>query len=413
MTDSTATVDAPLTSPADQLAAQMKNRIADFGGEIEAFAAEHSDDPAAARRIVAHALRSAADFRAASAADWQPASLGFDFDASLPAPDWIVTRAIERGTVVVLSGDTGAAKSILASSLIPAALQDGEWLGLRTNIERLTVIDEENPERLVQARLRALGTDNDTCQRFRYFSREGLTVGDGGRSDAWLRAHLDEFRPDLLIVDTLMAACAVEDTNSNSEAVRVMKVLRALARDFDCAVLLLHHERKQHKDYPSSSGQAMLGARQWAGQSDAHMTLTVKSDLIEDEAEDEGHKSLRRTFRWRPAEKDRDGRANKPQRVCVASEKDSQGRLLWMTVENEGDIEDAPSETDALATQIGATVQRGEGEMSTAAVAAAVGRDAQQPTFKRALTAAVEAGLVTKPSRGRYAAGSVQAGIDV
>jgi len=44
-----------------------------------------------------------------------------------------------------------------------------------------------------------------------------------------------------------MAACAVEDTNSNAEAVTVMKHLRALAEEFECAVLVLHHERKQAK----------------------------------------------------------------------------------------------------------------------------------------------------------------------
>jgi hypothetical protein len=394
------------TSPRDasdkstaQIKALLKGKLADLVSQAE----EHATNPEAARKLVTQTLREYADTRF----DWEPTPIDFDFDAEPPAPDWIVTRAIERGTVVVLSGDTGAAKSIVSSSLLASALADSDWLGLSTNIQRLTVIDEENPARLVQARLRALGAQNDAAESFRYFNREGLAIGDAGRSDAWLRGHLEEFRPDLLIVDTLMAACAVEDTNSNSEAVRVMKLLRSLAREFGCAVLLLHHERKQNKDYPTSSGQAMMGARQWAGQADAHMTLTVESDLIEEEADTEGHTSLRRTFKWRPAEKDRDGRSNRAQRVCVASEKDSSGRLLWMVVENEGEIDEQPSETDALAASLGSLVQRSEADMTTAELASAIGRDSKDGTFKRAITAAVDNGYIEKVKRGVYRFGSL------
>jgi hypothetical protein len=206
------------------------------------------------------------------------------------------------------------------------------------------------------ARLRALGVDNRMRDRFRYFSREGFAVGDGGAADAFLREHLED---------------------------------------------------------PSSSGQAMMGARQWAGQADAHMTLTVESDLIEEDSDRDGHRTLRRIFNWRPAEKDRDGRANRPQGVCVASEKDSDGRLLSMSVVNEGDIEEATSETDALAQQIGGLVQRGAAEISTGEIAAGVGRDPQDIMFKRALTAAADRQLVVKLRRGVWAAGTTEAGLSV
>jgi RecA-family ATPase len=49
---------------------------------------------------------------------------------SSSGPDHVVHRLIERGTVAVLSGDTGAAKSIVSMSLLPAALNGEEWLGV-------------------------------------------------------------------------------------------------------------------------------------------------------------------------------------------------------------------------------------------------------------------------------------------
>ncbi len=396
-----------------QLRAQITNKVATLGSQIEAYAVEHSENPNAAKKLVTDTLRRLADSRTVSAADWKPQPVTFDFDAEPPTPDYVIDRTLERRNVGVLGGDTGAAKSIVGSALACAALSYGEWLGRSTHIERVTIIDEENPRRLVMSRLRALGMQNSDRGRLRYFNREGIAIGDGKQTDAWLRAHLDEFRPDLVIVDTLMAACEIDDVNSNSEAVKRMKVLRALAEQFDCAFLVLHHERKQNKDYPSSSSQASLGARQWIGQADAQMTITVESDLIEDDAETEGHTSLRRTFKWRPREKDRDGSSNRPQRVCVASERDTAGRLLWMLVENEGEIDEQASETDALAVSLGSLVQRSEAEMTTAELAAAVGRDAKDGTFKRAITAAGDRGYIEKAKRGIYVAGQTVTGLDV
>ncbi len=333
------------------------------------------------------------------------AGLDFDFDAEPEDPDWAIVGVVERGTVVHLDGDTGAAKSIMQESLASDCLAGCDWLGHETRVHRVSVVDEENPGRLVRSRMAALGTPQDQRHRLAYFSRRGAQIGDGGATDAGLREHLASFRPCLLIIDTLMAACAVEDANSNAEAVRVMGMLRQLAEEFSCGIIILHHERKRSKDNAAfGSGQATLGARQWVGQADGQMTITIETDLVVTPSDDGEH--LRRTFRWRPAEKDRDGRVNLTHRVAVESEKDDRGRLLWMTVHDEGVIEKATTETDALARSIGAFVQAAEEPVTTAQIAAAAGRSAQDITFKRALEAAMAAEFIFRERRGVYAAGS-------
>jgi AAA domain len=384
------------------LDAQARVKVASAMADVEAQVVEHADDPEAAKAAIAEAVKRFATARVVTDADWQPEAIAFDFDATPERPVYVVDRLLERGTLGVLSGDTGAAKSIVASSLVKAAVNGEAWLDHETSIGRILVVDEENPDTLVRARLRALGVTNANRDRLRYFGREGISIGDGGASDAWLRSELDDYRPDLLVIDTLMAACDLEDTNSNSEAVRLMKHLRALAREFDCAVLLLHHERKRSKDNPSSSGQAMMGARQWAGQADLHMTLTVESDLIEDTVPSAGGKAasrkLRRTFKWRPAEKDRAGTVNRPRRVAVESEKDDGGRLLWMTVTDEGPIDDAGAAENTEASILG-YLRDDSAASGRRDIAAAVGeRNPGEPsgTFKRALAGLVEAGKVAK-----------------
>ncbi len=406
MNDST----VALTSHADekQLSAQVRAKLADAFTDAEAIATEHVDD---AEQFVTGIVKGIVGAKTAGSTEWQPQPVTFDFDADLQPPDWIVDGTIERETLTVLSGDTGAAKSIVSSALV-LALDAQEWLGLPTHIDRMTVIDDENPEALILARLKALGADNELRDRLTYFNRQGFRIGDRGSTDAFLRAHLEDFRPDLLVIDTLMAACDVEDQNNNAEAVRIMRFLGSLATEYECAVLLLHHERKQSKLLPSSSGQAMMGARQWAGQADAHMTLTVESELIESEPDEEGNRTLHRTFKWLPREKDRSGRSNVPHRVAVDSEKDESGRLLCMVVSDEGIIENATTEQDALALQIGAFVQREAGEQPTGAIAKGIGKDAQDSTFKRSLGIACDRGYIENTKRGRYAPGT-EAVLDV
>jgi hypothetical protein len=56
------------------------------------------------------------------------------------------------------------------------------------------------------------------------------------------------------------------------------------------------------------------------------MTLTVESEFSTEE-QDGGGEVTRRSFKFRPAEKDRDGRSNRPRRLAVTSERDAAGPL--------------------------------------------------------------------------------------
>ncbi len=90
----------------------------------------------------------------------QPLAFDFDAPAPAPAPRYLVDRLLERGEVFVLSGDTGAAKSIVTTDLVVAGLRERGWLGREVAARRFLIMDEENPERIVVARLRALGMTN-------------------------------------------------------------------------------------------------------------------------------------------------------------------------------------------------------------------------------------------------------------
>ena len=224
----------------------------------------------------------------------------------------------------------------------------------------------------------------------------------------------------MIVIDTLMAATSISETNDNGQAVKMMNHLRAITEQHDCAILILHHERKQSREHPNSSGQAAMGARQWIGQADAQMTLTVASpmDVQDFGAADapgriapEATRRLSKTFKWLPAEKDREGEPNRAQIVSVTSEKGEDRRLLWMIVENEGELLSTHEETgdEMLAISIGALVQSWGSQGKRADIAKSLGRDAKDKDFRRALEHALEAGYIVKGKKqGDYAPGSVK-----
>ncbi len=268
----------------------------------------------------------------------------FDFTKPISEPDWLIRNLIERATVNVCSGDTGAAKSIHWQDASARVLKGEDWLGRETTASRVLYVDEENPARVVHSRLAALGIDNADRDRFRYYRRKGIRVGVD-RWTQWLHEECEDFRPDLVVIDTAMAALAV-DTNDNDAVVDLYtSTLRPLAERFNLAVVILHHERKPGAQEKRHAGYAMMGARQWAGQADVHMTLTAAGRYTPT-PRDEGGYDTAKEFLFSVA-KGRDGHDEREERTIVRGVKDDRERLLSMVVEYGGRVEGETAEIEA------------------------------------------------------------------
>jgi hypothetical protein len=77
-----------------------------------------------------------------------------------------------------------------------------------------------------------------------------------------LESALDALRPDVLILDPLVAFCGGGNMNDNSVMSQVMRELKRLAAKFDCAVLVVHHTRKGKTalDDPGGEAERISGA---------------------------------------------------------------------------------------------------------------------------------------------------------
>lgn len=114
-------------------------------------------------------------------------------DGPPPPPRWIADGLIERGTVTLVSGDTGAGKSLLVAALAGAVVRDDEWIGRSVEQGNVAYCDEEMVDALALARLWALGLRAEHGDRLFYSCRAGLQLDDDEHYVALCDA-LDELR---------------------------------------------------------------------------------------------------------------------------------------------------------------------------------------------------------------------------
>lgn len=86
-----------------------------------------------------------------------------------------------------------------------------------------------------------------------------------------LRVAIATCRPRLLVLDPFVRLVSRIDENSAADVSAVLGSLRAIQRDHDVAILLVHHARKSPVSHPN---QAYRGSSDFAAWSDSNLLLT-------------------------------------------------------------------------------------------------------------------------------------------
>ncbi len=323
----------------------------------------------------------------------------FDLEAAQEPVQWVADGLLEAGTVCVLSGDTSAGKSQVALALTAAILGGTRWLGQSVKQGRVVYVDGENSRRIVADRLRAFGVPNEDLEGLRYYLRAGVLLGDPWW-DRWLLDVATDHHANLVVIDTASSVVGA-DPNSNHDVCALYRdALRPLAR-LGALVLLLCHERKTHDGQRGSGSQATMGARAWAHQADAHITMRATGEL-KDEATDGG----RTAQRW-PIElefpKTRDGVAQaRTLRWALVSERSADYRLIWQRIEPDlsPDRREA-ADADRDADVVDVIASHGEA-MRKAEIAEALNLKPRDGSLGRTLRRLVESGVLVQPEHGVY-----------
>jgi RecA-family ATPase len=213
-----------------------------------------------------------------AAKPWEPPTL--ELADSLPEPpDWLVSGLIERGTVTVFAGDTGAVKSMLNLDLAAALVRGRPWLGRQVDRARVVYVDNEQPANVVSRRAWALGLRPEDGEDLRYYNRQAVRL-DNPKSTALLKRLLGPEGYEVLIVDTLLASQRGE-VNSNTDVARLLDAVRELAENTGSTVIILHHQRKPGEDGGADTSLATMGARYIVGGADNLITVSKRDDLAE------------------------------------------------------------------------------------------------------------------------------------
>jgi len=159
---------------------------------------------------------------------------------------WSIEGVLPKEGAGIVAGPAGYGKSWMLLDVAIEHARGGKWLGqFATAQGRVLYLDEESSPALLRHRLTRLlaakGLSADQLD-LHVAVGQGLSFSNPASVEQ-LRRLLDQLRPALVIVDSLIRVHRAEE-NSASEMAQVFKAVKALIREFGCAFLFADHQRK-------------------------------------------------------------------------------------------------------------------------------------------------------------------------
>lgn len=194
---------------------------------------------------------------------WRQNELKVAF-SGIPHRRWLYGFDLVRGELTVIASPGGVGKSSLAIGMATSIATGRELLGekIRGNDLNVLLINAEDSSTEIRRRVWALslayniaeqnlrrlsvaGADDPKVQRLSFLktNEKNSSVLDHIGFDV-LESAFQQLRPDVVILDPLVALCAGGNMNDNAAMSLVMRQLKRLAAQYNCAVLIVHHTRK-------------------------------------------------------------------------------------------------------------------------------------------------------------------------
>jgi predicted ATP-dependent serine protease len=151
------------------------------------------------------------------------------------------------GRVTLLSAKEKLGKSTLVSAMLSAISQGREWLGHPTTQAPVLIVElEEHPDDLV-LKLARFDADGRRLQML-------FDLPVEGRDQALFEA-VSKVEPSVVVIDSLSAFVEHEKPSSGDASAwtAAVRPFVKLARDFNCAVILIHHDTKNGHGYRDSN----------------------------------------------------------------------------------------------------------------------------------------------------------------
>jgi len=195
---------------------------------------------------------------------------------------WLINDLWSDGAVGIIGGEPKCGKSILALSIAVAVSGGVPCLGqfaVQTK-GRVLLFAAEDALHIVRSRLEAISFAHGVTLSSLDI---GVITSESMRVDLdddyrRLVQTIEQLRPRVLILDPFVRLHRI-DENSSGEVAPLLGKLRALQRTFHCAVILVHHARKDAGN--TRAGQALRGSSEFHAWGDTNLYLRrSKEDTI-------------------------------------------------------------------------------------------------------------------------------------
>ena len=168
-----------------------------------------------------------------------------DLGELLPSISWLWPNWLPRGFIALLAAVTGIGKSAVAlwiarCLITPTCWPDGSP-GPEDSIPVLW-IDTESTQALLWDRIERWGLDGSKILLPSIHPVADVRL-DNRKTIERIGGILDTYAPQLIVVDSLRGAHSFDE--NDSRMVTMLQELAGIARDYDIAVLCVHHLRKK------------------------------------------------------------------------------------------------------------------------------------------------------------------------
>ncbi len=154
--------------------------------------------------------------------------------------NWLIPELLPRGELIVLGGSPKAGKTLMAiDAAFAIATGEDDFLGIKCDRGKVLLISNDENPRSTKSKLLKRG--------FRPGDGEWLEIIFNWTIDRLyeLEQVLDEFRPDVVIIDSLKSITVNSDISENSaEFANNIYALKNLFNQYKAAAILIHHTNK-------------------------------------------------------------------------------------------------------------------------------------------------------------------------
>jgi len=176
-----------------------------------------------------------------------------DFE-TLPV-EYLIEPLVPIGVTSILDGNPGMGKSFLSLGMTAGVTRTGMFgdMPVARKGRVLLLNDEDDPSRVLRPRLEAIGADVDKIRVI----DSSFTLDEEGVDI--LRREIRSHDPTLVVIDPLTNFMGGGvDMYRPNEANAFMRPLHRLAKEFDIAILIARHLRKQASDNAMHMGQGSM-----------------------------------------------------------------------------------------------------------------------------------------------------------